>query len=114
MDRLSPEKEPDVSVRRALLLALAEFDQNQLRPDEREVWVVPRLLVLYRDEPDAGIHGAAGWLLRQWGQQAKVEKIDRELATGKAEGSGGGTSTARGRRWCSCRPGSSRRTIGLL
>jgi formylglycine-generating enzyme required for sulfatase activity len=38
---------------------------------------------LYRDDPDPGIHGAAGWLLRHWGQQAKVEAIDRELATGQ-------------------------------
>src|SRR5207237_10890676 len=53
---------------------------------EREALVVPRLLELYRDDIDPGTHGAAGWLLRQWGQQAKVEGIDRELATGKVEG----------------------------
>jgi formylglycine-generating enzyme required for sulfatase activity len=27
-----------------------------------------------------------GWLLRQWGQERKVQAIDKELATGKAEG----------------------------
>jgi formylglycine-generating enzyme required for sulfatase activity len=85
IERLSPGREPDVSARRALLLALAEFDPNQLLPAEREA-LAPRLLALYRDDPDPGIHGAAGWLLRHWGQQAKVEAIDRELATGQVEG----------------------------
>jgi formylglycine-generating enzyme required for sulfatase activity len=85
IDRLSPEREPDVSARRALLLALGEFDAQQLLPAEREA-LAPRLLALYRDNPDPGIHGVAGWLLRQWGQQGKVEGIDRELATGQVEG----------------------------
>src|SRR5205085_10197847 len=67
IDRLSPEREPDVSARRALLLALGEFDQDRLPPHERAA-VLPRLLELYRDDPDPGIHGATGWLLRQWQQ----------------------------------------------
>jgi formylglycine-generating enzyme required for sulfatase activity len=85
IDRLSPEREPDVSARRAVLLALAEFDQYQLLPAQREA-LAPHLLEVYRDDPDPGIHGAARWLLRHWGQQAKVEGIDRELATGQVEG----------------------------
>jgi formylglycine-generating enzyme required for sulfatase activity len=85
IDRLSPEREADVSARRAVLLALAEFDHNQLLPAEREA-LAPRLLALYRDDPDPGMHGASGWLLRQWGQQAQVAGIDRELATGQVEG----------------------------
>jgi formylglycine-generating enzyme required for sulfatase activity len=85
MDRLSPEREPDVSARRAVLLALAGFDQQQLLPAEREA-LAPRLLEWYRDGPDPGTHGAAGWLLRHWGQQEKVEGIDRELATGQVKG----------------------------
>jgi serine/threonine protein kinase/formylglycine-generating enzyme required for sulfatase activity len=85
IDRLGPEREPDVSARRAVLLALGEFDAQQLLPAEREA-LAPRLLAIYRDDPDPGIHGAAGWLLRHWGQQAQVEGIDRELATGQVEG----------------------------
>jgi serine/threonine protein kinase len=84
-DRLSPEREPDVSARRAVLLALPEFDPHQLLPAEREA-LAPCLLEWYRDDPDPGIHGAAGWLLRHWGQLAKVEAIDREQATGQLEG----------------------------
>jgi formylglycine-generating enzyme required for sulfatase activity len=52
--------------------------------------VVERLLGLYRDDPDGGIHGAAGWVLRTWGEGEKLKGIDAGLATGKAEG---------GRRW---------------
>ncbi len=85
IDRLSPGWEPDVSVRRALLLALGEFSQERL-PAVEQAAVVPRLLELYRDDPDPGIHGATGWLLRQWQQQGQVAEIDRKLATGKAEG----------------------------
>jgi formylglycine-generating enzyme required for sulfatase activity len=85
VDRLSPGREPDVSARRALLLALGEFDEGRLSRAERE-GLAPRLLELYRDDSDPGIHGAAGWLLRQWGQEDKVEGIDRELATGQVEG----------------------------
>src|SRR5262249_53524253 len=75
IDRLRPEREPDLSARRALLLALAEFDQDRLPPHERAD-LLPRLLDLYRDDPDPGIHGATGWLLRQWQQQAQVKAID--------------------------------------
>jgi hypothetical protein len=85
IERLSPDREPEVSARRAVLLALGEFDPQQLLPAGRKA-LAPRLLALYRDDPDPGMHGAAGWLLRQWGQQGKVEGIDRELATGQVDG----------------------------
>jgi serine/threonine protein kinase/formylglycine-generating enzyme required for sulfatase activity len=85
LERLSPERELDVSARRALLLALGEFGEDRLPRIEREA-LVPRLLAWYRDDPDPGIHGVAGWLLRRWQQQGKVEEIDRHLATGKVEG----------------------------
>jgi formylglycine-generating enzyme required for sulfatase activity len=77
VDRLSPEREPNVSVRRALLLALGEFDEDRMPPHARAA-LVPRLLELYQEDPDPGIHGATRWLLRQWQQQRKVEAIDEE------------------------------------
>jgi eukaryotic-like serine/threonine-protein kinase len=36
--------------------------------------------MLYRDDPDAGVHGAAKWLLLQWGLGAEVRRSDDELA----------------------------------
>jgi formylglycine-generating enzyme required for sulfatase activity len=77
------ERGPELSMRRALLLALGDFDKDRLPPAEREL-LIPRLVELCRDE-DAGIHATAVWLVQQWGQAEKVQQIDRELM-GKAEG----------------------------
>jgi formylglycine-generating enzyme required for sulfatase activity len=79
------EQEPEVSIRRALLLTLGDYDRNRLPPAEQAL-LIPRLAELYRSNLDPGIHGAADWLLRQWGQQGKAQEIDRDLATGKVEG----------------------------
>jgi eukaryotic-like serine/threonine-protein kinase len=69
------DEEPDVTIRRALLLSLGEFGEKELPPGERDV-LLPKLFGLYRDDPDAGLHGAAEWLLLQWGQQAKVKAME--------------------------------------
>jgi formylglycine-generating enzyme required for sulfatase activity len=76
----------DVSIRRALILALGEFPEQQLPLARREP-SIPRLLALYADDPDPGIHAAVAWTLRRWGRQAELESIDRQFATGKAVGS---------------------------
>ena len=36
-----------------------------------------RLAGWYHHDPDSGVHGAAGWLLRQWGQFDLVRQVDR-------------------------------------
>jgi serine/threonine protein kinase/formylglycine-generating enzyme required for sulfatase activity len=71
--------------RRALVLALGELNQDRLPPKERG-GLIAHLLELYRNDPDAGLHGAAGWLLRRWKQEREVEVIDASLATGQIEG----------------------------
>jgi formylglycine-generating enzyme required for sulfatase activity len=76
----------EVSVRRAALLALGEFDEGGLPLSDRER-LTPRLAELYRDDPDPGVHGAAGLLLGRWGQQRRLAEIDRSLASGRPEGS---------------------------
>jgi formylglycine-generating enzyme required for sulfatase activity len=83
------DEEQDVSARRAILLSLGQYDGGVVRLAGGGQ-LVARLLGLYRDDPDAGIHGAAGWVLRQSGEGEKLKEIDAELATGRAEG---------GRRW---------------
>jgi hypothetical protein len=51
---------------------------------------------LYRNDPDPGIHGACGWLIRRWQErfsdprvarygQERLKEIDKALATGKVE-----------------------------
>ncbi|HEV3262231.1 MAG TPA: SUMF1/EgtB/PvdO family nonheme iron enzyme [Gemmataceae bacterium] len=76
------QQEPEVSIRRALLLSLGEFGERELSPAERGT-VSPRLKKLYRDDPDPGVRGAAEWLLRHWGQYAKLQEIDQEWVTDK-------------------------------
>jgi len=72
------DTEPDVSIRRALLLALGEFSAQQLPVQQREP-VIRNLLTVYEQEADPGMHGAAEWLLRQWGAAKQLESIDGRL-----------------------------------
>lgn len=76
--RRLPE-EADVSARRALLLGLGEFGDKELPADARES-LLPRLWRLYRDDPDPGIHGVAGWLLRQWQQEPMLKEMNQTWA----------------------------------
>jgi len=69
------EQEPDVTIKRALLLCLGEF--NLADSDKQPL--IETLLAVYRSEPDAGLHAAAEWLLRQWKQGDKLAGIDKEL-----------------------------------
>lgn len=81
--RLDEQKE--VSARRAILLSLGEYGRDGLSQDHR-LNFLPRLLQLYRDDPDPGIHGAAEWLLGQWQVADQLKEIDKGLATGNVEG----------------------------
>ena len=69
---------PETSQRRALILALGTYGTEGLSPGEREP-LINKLLDLYRNDPDSGIHGAAEWTLRQWKQQEKLKELDAEL-----------------------------------
>ena len=68
----------ETSMRRALILALGTYAPEGLSPGERES-MIGKLLDVYRDDPDAGIHGAAEWILRKWGQQDKLKEVDAQL-----------------------------------
>jgi formylglycine-generating enzyme required for sulfatase activity len=70
MDRLLFE--PHTSIRRALILALGTFDPGALSPAERGP-LTEKLLDLYKNDPDSGIHAAAEWTLRQWNEQSRLE-----------------------------------------
>src|SRR5271157_5846506 len=69
---------PETSQRRALILAMGTYGTEGLSPGEREP-LASKLLDLYRNDPDSGIHGAAEWTLRQWKQQEKLKDLDAEL-----------------------------------
>ncbi len=78
------EREPDASVRRAILQCLAGLGEG--RPPEGISPALPaQLAAMYRDDPDPGIHSSLAHLLRRWGQGAEPSRIDAELA-GKPRG----------------------------
>ncbi len=76
---------PETSQRRALILALGTYGTEGLSAGERDPWI-SKLLDLYRNDPDSGIHGAAEWTLRQWKQQEKLQASDAELMKLKDRG----------------------------
>jgi formylglycine-generating enzyme required for sulfatase activity len=86
--RLKTER--DVSVRRALILSLAEYTAEQL-PESLRRPLISRLLRWYRLDPDPGLHAAIDWLMRyvqqgetprklNWHQADALAQIDYELA----------------------------------
>ena len=76
---------PETSIRRALILALGTYGTDGLSTGEREP-LIGKLLDLYRNDPDGGIHGAAEWTLRQWGQEEKLKGMDAEFSKLKDRG----------------------------
>jgi len=82
--------ESDTSARRALILSLGGFTSDQIPLGKRKA-LVSRLLTLYRQDPDAGVHSAVDWLLRHnrqgltdrkldWQEGTQLSGIDREMA----------------------------------
>lgn len=64
------------SVPFGLLLALGEYEFDQV-PDRDRQSVVERIARWYEFHPSSGVHGAAGWLLRRWGNHDAVARVDQ-------------------------------------
>ncbi|MEO2031097.1 MAG: serine/threonine protein kinase, partial [Planctomycetaceae bacterium] len=75
------KEESDPASRYALILALGQFDAQNLSSEQRRLFA-DQLATLYRDDPDPGVHSASGWTLRNWRQADLCKKIDIEV--GKA------------------------------
>ncbi len=73
------DEEPDLSIRRALLLSLGEYDEKGLSPEARQA-VLPKLQEIYRNDSDPGLHAASEWLLRTWKQEAWLKQVNDEWA----------------------------------
>ncbi len=69
---------PETSQRRALILALGQYGEERLSAEDRKP-LIDKLLALYENDPDAGIHGAAEWTLWKWGQQESLKEKDATL-----------------------------------
>ncbi len=76
-------QEPNVSARRALLLALGECEPATLPGENRDAFL-RQMKDLYRSEPDPGLHAASQWLLTRWGQQSWVNQQNVEWAADRA------------------------------
>jgi formylglycine-generating enzyme required for sulfatase activity len=75
--RQANAKQYDTSTVFALILCLGQYpvapDKADLNAAD-EIELTQRLLALYENEPDPGIHAAAAWLLQRW---AKLEVMQR-------------------------------------
>ena len=83
IERLEIEKED--SIRRALILALGEFSDQQLPSAAREL-LAAQLLEVFSTDSDAGIHAASEWVLRRWGKLEELKQRTIELATDQPVG----------------------------
>ncbi|MGE5195000.1 MAG: hypothetical protein ACM3U2_21110, partial [Deltaproteobacteria bacterium] len=80
------EREPDPSVRAALVLALGQTPLDKLSESDREAHI-ERLQKLFRSDPDPGVHSAAEWSLRKWDQSQKLADSKKELSKAQADSS---------------------------
>ena len=78
------DEEPDITIRRALLLSLGEFGEKDFTPDDRKA-LLPKLQEMYRTDADPGLHAAAEWLLRTWKQEAWLKQVNEEWAKDKEQ-----------------------------
>jgi formylglycine-generating enzyme required for sulfatase activity len=78
------EDEPDLTIRRALLLSLGEYGEKVVSPDDRKA-LLPKSQEMYRTATDPGLHAACEWLLRQWQQEAWLKQVNDEWAKDKGQ-----------------------------
>jgi formylglycine-generating enzyme required for sulfatase activity len=76
------DEEPDVTIRRALLLSIGKYGEEGL-PAESRPGVLAKVQALYRSEEDPGLHAAAEWLLRQWQQGDWLKQMNEDWAKDK-------------------------------
>lgn len=74
--------ESDVAARRALLLALGGYRDDLISAAQR-VSLIPPLREWYEKDPDAGIHSALQWLLRERGYGSTRIPSPRPLSTSR-------------------------------
>jgi serine/threonine protein kinase len=83
------EQEPDLTIRRALILSLgAEEFAEQAWTLEEKSKLVRQLQEIYRTAVDPGLHAGAEWLLRQWHEEAWLRQTDEAWAKGEVPGGG--------------------------
>ena len=81
--------ELDAGARRALLQTLGELNETQIDDEQRSA-AIEKAQRLFLEDPDAGVHSSAEWLLRTWGQETWLADAERQLAS---------RSASKDRRW---------------
>ncbi|MFN5532977.1 MAG: formylglycine-generating enzyme family protein, partial [Planctomycetaceae bacterium] len=71
----APEGTYEPQVRYALLIALGEYPVEEVATDERERRI-EQVAGWYLNDPSSTVHGACGWLLRQWGATTRAEEVE--------------------------------------
>jgi serine/threonine protein kinase len=77
--RIRLAAEQDVTIRRALLLALGEFELDAFDSSARDS-VAAHVQSMFASDPDAGVHSAAEWLLRTWEQHELLKQAHEKIA----------------------------------
>ncbi|HLN28584.1 MAG TPA: protein kinase [Gemmataceae bacterium] len=77
-------EEPDISIRRALILSLGEYGEEDFALEDRKA-MLEKLQEIYRTEADPGLHASAEWLLRTWKQEAWLKQTNDEWAKDKEQ-----------------------------
>ena len=79
------DQEPDIGIRRALLLSLGQFAEKDLSLEDRKP-VLERLKAIYSAEADPGLHASAEWLLRTWKEEGWLKQENEKWASGRVAG----------------------------
>ena len=72
------DEEPDLTIRRALILSLGAF-KEKISVEDRKA-LLPKLQEMYRTASDPGLHAASEWLLRTWKEEAWLKQVNEEWA----------------------------------
>jgi serine/threonine protein kinase/formylglycine-generating enzyme required for sulfatase activity len=70
---------PDTTIKAALILSLGQFKARQLALAERHE-LIEWLSEVYNTELDNGLHGAAEWLLGEWGEQVSAKEAKLRMS----------------------------------
>jgi formylglycine-generating enzyme required for sulfatase activity len=69
------DQETDITIRRALVLSLGQYDEDSLTETVRD-GLLPTLQEAYKSDPDPGLHSAVEWLLRKWNHEGWLKQVN--------------------------------------
>jgi formylglycine-generating enzyme required for sulfatase activity len=73
------DQEPEISIRRALLLSLGQYGEKDFTLEDRKA-LLPKLREMYQKESDPGLHAAAEWVSRTWKEEGWLKQVNEKWA----------------------------------